>query len=473
MSMILTIHHLSGALNGKSQRVAMQEGQTLRLGRAPENDIKFSDATEDCVSGLHAELRLEGGRLHIEDKKSANGTFVNNASCPPFQKVAVPEGATVRLAKQGPELRMTLAAAPAPQPVKETVGRATMLREIDRVRQEERGVVAGELAQTRKKSGLWLSAGLAAVLLLAAGGIAGAMWWTKQRAEREKTLLTAEQERLRTAYEGVQNRWPEVAKKVSPAVVHVECRYRLRRPFAMDAEGSPAMVEDMGGHVKASGVQIRPGLILTALHAVEPWRFAIEGWDEMVRQNHAFKPEYDLLEIQFPGQQPLKARLVAGSQEQDLALLQVQETVAPSIAFGRANADVKVTEEIAIFGYPGELGEYLVQVENTVVPGGGEVRNVREVVPTFVLGTVARPLDGAEDSGHHLLFDASTAPGSSGGPVVNRAGELVGIVSLQFQRQGELNIMGQVYPTLVPMAAGNVAVTPDDITAFLRKSGIV
>lgn len=484
MSIILTIRNLSGSLTGKSQRIAMQEGQVLKLGRAPENDIKFSDAADDSVSGMHAELSLEGGRLFIEDKRSSNGTFVNGAPCPPFQKVVVPDGSRVRLAKQGPEMQVTIEAAPviaaapavtatgtgvtAPQP-KESVGRATMLREIDRARQEERDVVAGELAKTRKSTGLWTGIGLVLVLLLAGGGIGGAMWWTKQKAEKEKDVLLAEQQRLKQDLEKEKNAWPEVEKKVSPAVVHIACRYRLRRPYAVNAQGSALMVEDLGGSVEGSGVQIRPGLILTALHVVEPWKFAIQEWELLSKQ---VKAEHDLLEIQFPGQQPLKATLVAGSQKQDLALLQVQETIAPVVAIGKTNADVKVTDEIAILGYPGGLGQYLVTVRNTS-GAGHQIRAVREVIPTFIRGTVAQPLSATGDTSHNLIFDASIEPGSSGGPVVNRNGELIGIVSLQFQRQGEMSILGRAYPTLVPMAAGSMAVTPDDIMGFLRKSGII
>ena len=488
MSMILTIRNLSGSLAGKSQRVALQEGQVLRLGRAPENDIKFSDAAEDSVSGMHAELSLSGGRLFIEDKRSSNGTFVNGAPCPPFQKVAVPDGSRIRLAKQGPEMQVTIEAAPAmagagpavtatgagvtaAQP-KESVGRATMLREIDRARQEERDVVAGELAKTKKSTGLWTGVGLVLVLLLAGGGIGGTMWWAKQKtdqAEQKNVKLASDHDQFRKEVERDRNVWPEVEKKVSPAVVHIACRYRLRRPFAVNAQGSALMVEDLGGSVEGSGVQIRPGLILTALHVVEPWKFAIQGWDDLSKQ---IKSEYDLLEIQFPGQQPLKATLVAGSQEQDLALLQVQQTVAPVVAIGKSNSDVKVTDEIAILGYPGGLGQYLVAVRNTS-GAGNQIRAVREVIPTFIRGTVAQPLTATGDTSHNLFFDASIEPGSSGGPVVNRNGELIGIVSLQFQRQGEMSILGKMYPTWVPMAAGSMAVTPDDIMGFLRKSGII
>lgn len=488
MSTILTIRHLNGSLAGKSQRVALQEGQALRLGRAPESDIKFSDTADDSVSSLHAELSLQSGRLFIEDKRSSNGTFVNGAACPPFQKVAVPDGSRIRLAQQGPEMQVTSEVAPAvaakapsvtgagvtaPQPPKESVGRTTMLREIDRARQEERDVMVGEIAKTKKKTGLWVGVGLLVVLLLAAGGIGGAMWWNQKKAAAGKANLEGKLAEQKAAMEKEMNAWPDVEGRVRPAVVHIECQYRLRGPLVMNEEGSEAlMVDKYRGHVTGSGVQIRPGLILTALHVVEPWKFAVQEWEELIKQVPFLKAEYDLLEVQFPGQQPLKATLVAGSQQQDLALLQVQQTIAPAVAVGKSNADVKVTEEIAILGYPGGLGVYFQPVKN-MSGTGSAIKEVAVVNPTFIRGTVAQPLSATGDTSHHLIFDASIEPGSSGGPVINRKGELIGIVVSRFQRLGEVVIQGRTYTTLKPMEAGSTAVAPDDIMDFLRKSGIL
>jgi S1-C subfamily serine protease len=99
---------------------------------------------------------------------------------------------------------------------------------------------------------------------------------------------------------------------------------------------------------------------------------------------------------------------------------------------------------------------------------------VTEVIPTFLQGSVTQPLTATGEGSHYIVFDASIEPGNSGGPVLNERGELIGIVSQQFQRQGEpVRIMGKEFPTLLPMSSGSMAVSPDDLNEFLRQHGIV
>ena len=479
MSTILTIRHLSGSLSGKSQRIALQEGQVLRLGRAPESDIKFSDTVDDSVSGTHAELSLQGGRLFVEDKRSSNGTYVNGASCPPFQKVAVPDGSRIQLGKHGPEMQLVSEAAPAMtaaaaagtaatavQP-KESVGRATLLREIDKARQDERDVMIGEVAKARKSSGLMLGLGLLAVLLVAGGGIGGAIWWNLRKVDTEKANLTAALAQQKAALEGEKNVWSNVEKKTSPAVAFVRCSYRVQIPL----ESYNGVIVKEGVVVDGatgSAVVIRPGLLLTAKHVAEPWKVLLPKWDEMAQSG--VKAVYDDLTVQFPGQQPLKATLVASADQQDLALLQIAPTNAPSVPIIKSNAGVNVTDRIAVLGYPSELGQALT-VQKNLSGFGTEWTQITEVTPTFVVGTVTQPLTGAHGPSV-LLFDASVTHGNSGGAVLNDRSELVGIVSRRFEEVDPVKILGIVYPVKKAVSAGNVAVSPDEIQSFLRSRGI-
>ena len=493
MSTMLIIRHLSGSLAGRSQRIALQDGQVLRLGRGEGSDIRFSDAADDSVSTTHAELTLENGRLYIEDKRSSNGTFVNGAPCPPFQKIAVADGSRIRLAREGPEIQAVLENAPAAAapraatgtptvptsgaPGKESVGRATMLREIDRVRQEERDVVAGQLATTRRNSSLWLAVGLVGVLFLAGAAIGGTMFWNRWQADKQaakqKADLAAIQSKVSSVSQQVNtNVWADVEKKVSPAVVHIRCSYRLRVPKIVAANGTAALSVGeilLWEGVTGSGVLIRPGLILTAKHVVEPWKVRYREWEEL--QKGGAKAEYDELDVQFEGQQPIKATLVASSDEFDLALLQIQTTAAHEVPVVASNSAVKVTDRIAVISYPATLGEKPSQVKN-LSGFGADFSRITEVTPTFVAGNVTHPLTGST-GGNYVVFDAAVTHGSSGGAVVNDKGELIGIVSQQFQQSKSINVQGQAIEINEPVSAGNKAVSPDDIRSFLRSRGVL
>jgi S1-C subfamily serine protease len=490
VSIILTIRHLNGSLAGRSQRVALQEGKVLRLGRGEDSDIKFSDSADDSVSTLHAEISMQNGRLYIEDKRSSNGTFVNGAACPPFQKIAVADGSRIRLAREGPEIQVVLEAGPATAaptvpavagaapPAKESVGRATLLHEIDRARQEERDVMAGQIATTRRSSGRWLAAGLVAVLFLTGAAIGGAMLWNRWQAERQaekqRVELAAVQSRVSNVSQQINtNVWADVEKKVSPAVVHIRCLYRIRVPKIIASDSTAALSAGevlLGGGVTGSGVLIRPGLVLTAKHVVEPWKVRFVDWENLHKKTGA-KAEYDDLDVQFSGQQPLKATLVASSDEFDLALLQIQPTAAHEVPIVASNNAVKVTDRLAVISYPANLGEKPSQVKN-LAGFGTDFSRITEVTPTFVAGNVTHPLTGSTGA-NYVVFDAAVTHGSSGGAVVNDKGELIGIVSQQFQQSKSINVEGREIEVSEPVSAGNQAVSPDDIRAFLRSRGVL
>lgn len=75
------------------QRVAALPDRSLRIGRAPENDVVLPDADKG-VSRAHAELRLENGRYVIVDLQSQNGTWLNGQR---VERAAVPANAEIAI----------------------------------------------------------------------------------------------------------------------------------------------------------------------------------------------------------------------------------------------------------------------------------------------------------------------------------------------------------------------------------------
>ena len=70
------------------------EPATMRIGRAPENEIVIDDP---AISRLHARLEQEGGVWRIIDCESTNGTRVDNATVRPWQPMVLSHGAVIEL----------------------------------------------------------------------------------------------------------------------------------------------------------------------------------------------------------------------------------------------------------------------------------------------------------------------------------------------------------------------------------------
>jgi S1-C subfamily serine protease/Cdc6-like AAA superfamily ATPase len=100
---------------------------------------------------------------------------------------------------------------------------------------------------------------------------------------------------------------------------------------------------------------------------------------------------------------PSEAKIVARDTRNDLALLKVGFT---HDHVARLRNGVKVGEELAAFGFPlfGRLS------------AGGN----------FTLGNVSA-LSGMQNDSRHIQITAPIQPGNSGGPVVDRAGNLIGV----------------------------------------------
>ncbi len=79
---------------GAAGQFAIRGGVEVKVGRdAAQCPIAL---TEPRVSGVHATLKFEGGRLHVRDEASNNGTYVEGARIPSNVWVPIDTGARLR-----------------------------------------------------------------------------------------------------------------------------------------------------------------------------------------------------------------------------------------------------------------------------------------------------------------------------------------------------------------------------------------
>jgi serine protease Do len=116
------------------------------------------------------------------------------------------------------------------------------------------------------------------------------------------------------------------------------------------------------------------------------------------------------------------ARVLATSRADDLAALRTA-TPAKNFLKLRVGAPIKAAEPVLVFGYP--LAEALSSAGNTT------------------LGNVTA-LAGLRDDSRYLQISAAVQPGNSGGPAIDEAGRLMGVVVAKLNALAIARITGDI-----------------------------
>ena len=176
----------------------------------------------------------------------------------------------------------------------------------------------------------------------------------------------------------------QVAQQVKPAVVQITNQQviqpdRFSEPFTVPAGVGSGVIYDQEGH------------ILTNDHV-------IEGAQELL--------------VTLPDGRSFPARVVGRDPQTDLAVLRIEASDLPIATLGDSQRL--------------QVGDWVVAIGNALgLPGG----------PTVTSGVVSALGRTVQEPNGPFLFDviqtdAAINPGNSGGPLVNLAGEVVGINTL-------------------------------------------
>jgi serine protease DegQ len=207
--------------------------------------------------------------------------------------------------------------------------------------------------------------------------------------------------------EGIGNKtsgYRDAAKKAMPAVVNIFTSSKtasnphqqfmddpLFRHFFGDQEEEE---EDPSDNSLGSGVIVSDqGLILTNNHVIS---------------------SADAIEVALADGRKLPAEVVGTDPESDLALLKIDATNLPSITFAK-------TDEL-------DIGDIVLAIGN---PFG-----VGQTITQGIVSALGRNHLGINTYENFIQTDASINPGNSGGALIDISGNLVGINSAIYSRNG-------------------------------------
>jgi S1-C subfamily serine protease len=249
----------------------------------------------------------------------------------------------------------------------------------------------------------------AAVALIALGALSTRWFLPPARPVAQADIDAAVLHTLQT--KPLPSRGERAYEKIRPSVVRVRgLRYT-------------DTAEDLSEASVGSGVVIVDnGLILTNLHVVS---------------------DAERVEVVFVDGSESEATVVGVRPEQDLAVLWASSVPDDlQAATLRPARDLSPGEDVVAVGFPFGIGP---SVSRGVVSG---------------LQREYRSRDGSRSLSNLIQFDAAVNPGSSGGPLVDNEGEVVGIVTSVLNPVGDNFFVGIGFAVPIENAASAAGISP-------------
>ena len=368
-----TFTHLIGPQKGECEKF---DAQRILIGRAPDNDLRFADG-ERRVSSHHAEVIRKGSQYILRDLGSTNGTMIHG------RRVMISElkqDDLVEIGAGGPLLRFGLEEE-QPGEIEQQSASAAAHGDHRSPGQTTVEMMVKRAVGNRSTNAGIILALVVAMLFGAAGGIAVSARLNPRLSGRLNVV--------------------EVAERNSPAVVFIRTEFEL-----VDANGVVTETDARSG----SGFVVSPrGFIITNRHLVRDWEYNPPPQGLAGRNTR--------IEVIFPGQRadeaiPAELFRLSADRPTDLAVLRIDPPPNLAVVYG-IEADLRRTgqgDEVVVIGYP--LGMDLMKLS----------RDDR-VSPTLSTGVVGRT------SSDLIQLNLRANKGNSGGPLLNRKGEVIGIVT--------------------------------------------
>jgi S1-C subfamily serine protease len=160
--------------------------------------------------------------------------------------------------------------------------------------------------------------------------------------------------------------------------------------------------------------------------------------------NHHVIDDCRAVRIRTASGQDLAARVLASDRARDLALIEVPDNAGPPLPF-RRDGNIRRGEGVVTYGFP--------------------LAGLLSSGPTLTTGEISA-LAGLADNQRQYQISAPVQPGNSGGPLLDMAGQVVGVIVSKLNAQRIAQRTGDIPQNV------NFAVKGSEALAFLRGNGV-
>jgi len=188
----------------------------------------------------------------------------------------------------------------------------------------------------------------------------------------------------------------------------------------------------------------RVGTVVTNRHIVRMWE-SFEPAQQAIAAG--FEPELTLLRLFFPEEKlPYLLTEVKVADRVDIGILRTDRVPRASTPVALADELARIGEPVIMLSYPGSVDTLLSRAaqaasqEITAKAGGDPVRLIDELALRKLIRPLATQGHVSDVAEGLITYEAASASGSSGAPIFNRAGMVIGVNQAGLQRVGGVHV---------------------------------
>jgi len=262
-------------------------------------------------------------------------------------------------------------------------------------------------------------------VILLLGGLVGCHAAPDASQQKSVDVLQAQLRQLADEVEQLKK------EQTAPAVLLNRYRNSIGYIYGVYHVGFDKQPPQMKTRISGTGFLVGDGLLATNRHVAEPW-YKDPGAKEL--RDRGATATLENLVVFFPNS-PKPVRLLAGSisKTSDLAILRMEESdvTRTRAALPLATSPGPAGQLLMVIGYPLGTQGLVAKSPSEIYERLAYRHNEMAIVSKLAAMSLIRPSTTfghlGDVVGDKIVYDAPSAHGGSGGPVLNSKGEVIGV----------------------------------------------